>query len=121
MPPRVSAGPMRKGRAQTGRAAIAASCGEAGLRVCLPSPSLTFPDTPINVAVAVVRVVLKTATAIERNIAGVDQVNRRHKTADRLACKQAIQFIHELPALHGERFSHGSRLISVRLNPQEGR
>ncbi len=65
----------------------------------------------IDVSIAIVRVVLEFLPAVEGDIVGIDQVNRRYEAAHRLTCKQPVQFIHHLPAMQVERLGHGNGLV----------
>lgn len=65
----------------------------------------------IDVSITIGWVIQELRPAVERDIVGIDQVNRCDEAAHWLTCQQPVQFIDHLPAMQVERFGHRDRLV----------
>src|SRR5581483_2360540 len=93
---------------------VDACCNVATLRkILLTACGLLSPDLPVDVLVAVLRLVLVVRSAVATEIRGVEQVRRRDEAARRLAGERAVQLVDAHPSLQLQRLGDGRDLIAM--------
>src|SRR5207253_8800213 len=83
--------------------------------------SLAAPDLPVDVLVAVLRLVEVVRSAVAIEVRRGEQVRRRNESTRRLTRERAIQFIDAHPPLEVQRLCDGSDLIALLADALERR